>query len=103
MCKYCFKLFVQTAFQPVVLLFVEVHICPLLALSWRVVDLLGQLDESDLLEVVLSEEPAAADRRRFELSFLNWHILKNLRLTETHKTFILKHKYHTQLTPVYNW
>lgn len=78
------------AFSPAVSLVVTVHVLPLLALARRTVDLLGQLHQTDLLEVVLSEEPAAADSRRLGLPLLEGNTLKLLGLTQTQRALTLE-------------
>lgn len=70
------------ALLPAVFLLIKVHRLPLLALSWGSVHLLGQLGQADLLEVVLSEQPAGADCRCFGLSLLCGHRLKLLSLKQ---------------------
>lgn len=75
-----------------VLLIITVHSLPLLALAWCGVDLLGHLDQTDLLEVVLSEEPAAANRRCQGLPLLDGDALQLLRLHATTETSHIKTK-----------
>lgn len=71
-------------FMPLLVsLVITVHIFPLLA--WCSIDLFGHLDQTDLLEVILGEEPAGADRRCLGFSFLSCHALKLLCLINNKK------------------
>lgn len=72
----------QVVFQPVVILVIDLDDLPLLAFARCCVDLLGHLCQPDLLEIVLCQEPAAADCCRFGFSLLFGNSLQLLRLAQ---------------------
>lgn len=76
----------QNVSSPVTFI-ITFHEFPLLALAWRSVEILGHPDQTDLLEILLSEESACADSCCFCFLFLNWHLLKFFRLTEANTMY----------------